>query len=312
MKLADLWMILWIGSAALAFGAARPNVAHAPDRSAPIPGMPIAADSPVAAQGDKPDAKPDSKSEAQAIARKLEETFRKQGIHLDLEKQLCWIPATVDIRDDLLEYLLVNPKGAAHESLFTTNVVPSVLQTALLALGVERGKNAAWKARTPPPTPEEMRAGVSLYTVDPPEGDGFFLYAAWRARGETYFYRMEDLLRDLETGRSMRRHRWVYLGSRWVRMPKTPTQETFVADLDGNLINIALFEQGNTLLTAALPECLKQTVWLTNAWLVPERGAEVAFIFARERLTVPPPQLESLLPEVASEADAKSETKDGR
>jgi hypothetical protein len=253
-----------------------------------------------------------SKTDPQAIARQLVESFEKQNIHLDLERQTCWIPVTIDIRDDYLEYLLVNPKGAAHESVFVTEVVPSALQTALLALGVERGKNAIWKERTPLPTPEEMHAGIAPWTVDPPEGDGLYMYAAWREKGETYFYRVEDLLRDLETGRSMRRHRWVYLGSRWVRTRKESKEESFMADLEGNLVNIALFEQGNTLLTAALPECLKQTIWLTNAWLVPQRGAEVVFIFTRERIHSLPPEIESRLPEVVEPTDPKADPHDGR
>lgn len=267
-------------------------------------------DAPTSASSDAQAPKPDAKGPA-AQAHELEESFAKQGIHLDLERHVCWITATVDIRDDLLEYLLVNPKGAAHESVFVTEVVPSVLQTALLALGVERGKNAIWKARTPPPTAEEMRAGIAPYTVDPPEGDGLYMYAAWREKGETYFYRVEDLVRDLETGRSMRRHRWVYLGSRWVK-PKQSKEEIFVADYDGNLVNIALFEEGNTLLTAALPECLKQTIWLTNAWLVPERGAQVAFLFTRDRWSSLPSEIESALPEVVETAAAKRDANDGR
>jgi hypothetical protein len=137
------------------------------------------------------------------------------------------------------------------------------------------------------------------------------MYAAWREKGETYFYRVEDLVRDLETGRSMRRHRWVYLGSRWVK-PKQSKEEIFVADYDGNLVNIALFEEGNTLLTAALPECLKQTIWLTNAWLVPERGAQVAFLFTRDRWSSLPSEIESALPEVVETAAAKRDANDGR
>jgi hypothetical protein len=321
VKPAELWIVLSIAGATLAGGPSSGSwlsfAARVPEPTANPYANPSASPNakPDANQDAKPvpkqDTKPNAKQDAQAVARKLEESFQKQGIRLDLEHHLCSIPVTVDIRDDLLEYLLVNPKGAAHESMFVTDVVPSVLQTALLALGVEHGKNAAWKARTPPPTVEEMRAGVAAYTVDPPEGDGFFLYAAWREKGETYFYRVEDLLRDLETGRGMRRHRWVYLGSRWITRKDTH-EETFMADLEGNLVNIALFEQGNTLLTAALPECLKQTVWLTNAWLMPPRGAEVVLIFARERLATLPTEIEKRLPEVAEESEAKAEPKDGR
>src|SRR5438552_5110248 len=223
----------------------------------------------VAAQETPTSAKPDERPGAQLV-----DAFAKQGIHLDLERRLVSISAVVDIRGDLLEYLLVNPRGAAHESTFVTNVVPSQLNTALLALGVQPGKNADWVRKDPPPTPDEIKNGVPAYEVKPPEGDGFFLYAAWKSEGETYLYRVEDLLLDLSTGASMRRHRWVYLGSRLVRPREEPgqksAQELFAADVEGNLVNISFFEQGNTLLTGALPQCLSQTIWQTNAWLVPQ------------------------------------------
>ena len=235
--------------------------------------------------------------------RALERAFREQKIRLDVERGLCSIPVTIDVKDDLLEYLLVNPHGAAHESLFVTEVVPSALNAALLALGVRPGKNARWVPKEPTPTAEEMRAGAPPFTVQAPEGDGFYLYAGWKQGGEVYFYRVDDLLRDLETGRGMRRHRWVYLGSRLVHTKKDDPKTSFAADLEGNLVNVALFEQGNTLLTAALPECLKQTIWLPNAWLIPERGAVVELVFSRARLAMPPPALEADLPTVTEDTD---------
>ena len=233
-----------------------------------------------------------------ADAAKLERAFLEHQIHLDLSRGLCWIPAAIDIREDLLEYLLVNPKGAAHESLFTTEVVPSRLNAALLALGATPGVNAKWKPRDPLPTPDQLKEGVAPYVVDAPTGDGFFIYAAWREAGETHFWRVEDVLRNLDSGRSMRRHRWVYLGSRMVRLRGQDAKEAFAADIEGNLVNIALFEEGNTLATAALPECLKQTIWLANGWLLPQRGSSVVVIFSRETLQSLPSGMESSLPEV--------------
>lgn len=255
--------------------------------------------------------------------KEVERAFLAHDVHLDLERGLCWIPVAIDVREDLLEYLLVNPKGAAHESLFTTEVVPSRLNAALLALGVEPGRNAKWKSKEPPPSEAEMQNGALPYVVDPPSGDGFYLYAGWREGTETYFHRVDDLLRDLETGRSMRRHTWVFLGSRVVRMrvrdsaktndrpPNervTPakegaTKEVFAADVEGNLVNIAFFEEGNTLVTAALPECLKQTIWLANGWLLPQRGSPVALLFSRRPLQAPPEGLASGFPEVVPSSD---------
>jgi len=112
------------------------------------------------------------------------------------------------------------------------------------------------------------------------------------------------LLLDRATGQTMRRHKWVYLGSRLVHPRENEAQEAFAADLEGNLVNIAFFEQGNTLLTSALPECLTQTIWMTNFWLVPPRESQVQIVFARERLAALPPDLEKDLPVVAAEPAA--------
>jgi len=220
-------------------------------------------------------------------ARALVEALAAEGIELDLARGLCAVPARVLVRGELLEYVLVGPRGAAHESLLSTDVTPSLVNTALLTLGVERGRNATWTPREPPPTPEERRAGVGAYEVAPPEGDGFYLYVLWKERGEVYFFQVEDLINNLATGRRMERHRWVYLGSRFGR-PEPDADEVFVADEEQNLVNLAFFSEGHTLLTAALPDCLDQTIWVPNAWLLPERDSPVRFVFARERLAAPP------------------------
>lgn len=217
--------------------------------------------------------------------KQLVAALGEHGILLDPARGLCAIDVRVAIRDDLLEYVLVNPRGQSHESLFTSEVPPRALNTALLALGVQPGENVRIQERFPRPTPEELRDGATAYTLEPPKGDGFYLYAGWREGDEVFWYRVEDLVRDLATGRSMQRHRFVYLGSKTAPDRKNPGQELFAAEIEGNLVNLALFEQGFTLVTTALPACIQQANWLPNAWLMPERGSEVQLVFSREKLT---------------------------
>lgn len=225
----------------------------------------------------------------------LQQLFAENGITLDLERKLCSIDASIAVREELLEYLLVASHGAGHESLFVTKANPSVLNTAFLALGVQPGSNAVWASKSPMPSEEELKAGASPYEITPPQGDGFYLYATWREGDETYFYRIEDLIRNLATGRCMERHRWVYLGSRMVEWEKAKDL-AFAAEMIGNLINIAFFEQGDTMLTGSLPACVEQAIWMGNSWLLPDRGREVKLIFARERLSSLP---EGVLEEVS-------------
>lgn len=226
-------------------------------------------------------------------AELLHQVLVGTGIELDLKRGLVSVPAEVLVRNDLLEYLLVGERGAAHESLFLTDVKPSLLNAALIALGVEEGTNAR----------AVENDGASAHIVAPVAGErsGLFLYVAWREAGETYLFRVEDLLTNLDTGRAMRRHAWVFLGSRFAAVNEG-TPRSFVADLEENLVNITFFYQGNTLLTAALEECMNQYIWAANGWLVPPRGQEVRLLFARERVTHLPPDWAEALPLVSTEA----------
>ena len=224
--------------------------------------------------------------------------FRQAGLEFDRDAGLCGVPVTVEVRNELLEYLLVAPHGAAHETLFVAEADAEVINAALLALGVAPGTNARWVERDPLPSEEELRAGASPYEVLEPEGDGFYLYAAWREGDEPYFYRVEDLVRDLDRGRTMRRHRWVYLGSRMIQ--RRSGEESFAASLEGNLVNISFFAAGNTLVTAALEECVKQTVWLPNAWLLPGRGSTMLLLFSKDRLDRLPACMAGAVPTVAA------------
>ncbi|MBL8861341.1 MAG: hypothetical protein JNK02_04940 [Planctomycetes bacterium] len=238
------------------------------------------------------------------VAAKLAEAFAAEGILLDVAAGLAAVPAEVLERGELLEYLIVSPRGAAHESAFLTSISASRIHAALLALGAEPGRNARWSRRDPPPTPEELRDGVPAWDVTPPEGDGFYLYVGWKLDGEVHFHRMEDLILDLRTGATMRRHRWVFLGSRLVKL--RTGEEAFAADLEGNLVSIAFFEAGNTLLTGALLECADQTIWQSNFWLLPERESPVEIVFARERLAACPPGIEARLREAIRVAPRES------
>lgn len=232
--------------------------------------------------------------------KELQARLAEQAIELDLERRYCAFPVEVMVREDLLEYLLVGPAGASHESAFSTPVSPSVLNVALLALGATPGRNATWRAKDPQPSEEELRAGASPYDVELPSGDGFFIYVGWRNGEETFFYRVEDLLRNLASGQAMTRAPWIYLGSQ--QLPRTaksgPDDTVFAAEVYRNIINVAYFREGYTLITGALPECVEQSIWMLNAWLVPERGTRLTMFLARERLSGETEHVRAKLPQV--------------
>lgn len=237
-------------------------------------------------------------TDTRKAAAELEEAFQAQGVALNVAAGRCVIPAEICIREDLLEYVLVAATGAAHESLFATGVSPTVLNAALVTLGAKKGQNVRWIEKDPMPSEEEIRNGAQTYDVLPPTGKGFLIYAAWKEGEETYFFRLEDLITNLARGRSMKRHQWVYLGSRLVQPEPDSEELVLAAELEGNLINLSYFRTGNTIFTAALEDCIHQTIWVPNAPLLPERGAAVSLIFSTDPLASLPEEFAQRLVDI--------------
>jgi len=238
-------------------------------------------------------AEDDTKEKSQAA---LAEVLRQGGVTVDFESDAIAIPTRLIVTHDLLEYVLVGPNGSGHESLLTTEVLGSMMHAGLTAVGVGQGKNAAYVEVDPQPTEEELRAGAKRYSMTYPSGDGIFPYLAWREGEEVYFVRVEDVINNAVSGRTMDRHRWVYIGSRFAKL-REDSPEVFMADAEQNLINLAFFTEGNTLCTASLPECEIQTIWSANPWVLPPPGEPVRLILSHERLSSLPPGLATDLPE---------------
>jgi hypothetical protein len=235
--------------------------------------------------------------QATTAEQALMQALEAGGIRFEPHLGRCSVEATVATRDDLIEFLLVGQAGAAYESLLQTAVDPALLNAALLSLGLEPGANARWELvdvegggdSTAPELAPGQRAdaagewlGGREYRVVAPTGDGLLLYVGWREGEEAYLFRIEDLVGNVEATRPLPRQRFVYLGSRFLRDRRG--EEFFVAGLEQNLVNVAFFPEGNTLLTSSAPICERQDLWAANALLVPPPGSPVRVYFCREPL----------------------------
>ncbi len=231
---------------------------------------------------------------AQEPANPLLSELAQNGVTLDLERKLIELDAEICQDREPLEYLLIAENGKHHESLIVSNSVSAQhLNTAMILLGVQAGSNVVYKEVDPPPTQEEFEAGAPLYEIEPPRGDGFYLYVTWEGvntegEPETYFYRAEDLVVNVAGDRTYQRGKWVYLGSRFIR-PHKDAEEFFAAEGEGNLISICYFSPANQLLTGADIEADNQYIWYPNMFLLPEIGHKVKFLISLDKLESAPP-----------------------
>jgi len=219
----------------------------------------------------------------EATLREFTEELGRQGIRLDLERKTVAVEAAVQEPQMPVEYLLVGPRGAVHETVFTSEARPSLLSTALYLFGLEPGRNVQYRDKNPLPSEAEMAEGALPYEVIPPSGPGVFLYVEWKEGEERRRYRAEDLILNQKTGRTAARVRWVFLGSRWLRpAPKDP--QVFAADLEENIVSVCFFASGNQLLTNPDLEGQEQHLFFSNHWLLPPKGTKVSLVFSAARL----------------------------
>jgi len=232
---------------------------------------------------------PPPAADGEALLKAMLAQFKEQGITYDKATGTVSIKAVVNAPPDPIEYLLIHRRGKRHEAVFVTEAKPSVLNAALLLLGLEPGKNATYVEKDPPPTLEEIEKGADPIVVTPPSGQQFWMTVRWQVPGagvteqgeppppKEVEYCVEDLLLDLTTQEPIEDCCWIYLGGRMAQLYKGEP-EIYMADAEGNLVSVCYMSPDNHLGTIVHERARDdQNWWMTNK--VPEPGTEVQFVF---------------------------------
>ncbi len=216
------------------------------------------------------------------LAQELKALFAKEKIEIDLQKGTVTVPAVVNAPPDPIEYLLIHRKGKKHEAMFFTESKPSVLNSALLLVGLVPGKNASYREKDPPPTLEEIEKGADPIVITPPQGQPFWMTVAWNDdQGNPVARCVEDLIGDLLTRAPVRDASFIYIGGRMASIYKGEP-EVYVADFEGNLVSLCYLTPDNHLGTMHHERSRNdENWWLTD--MVPAAGTNVRFSFHREK-----------------------------
>jgi len=198
------------------------------------------------------------------------EIFTVGKITVDKRARTVRFPATVNMAEGVLEYLLVTDKGKTHESLLATAVSPYQLNIAMLLLGARP---------TPEITdlpPEQLTAGT-LKSAPELAGDNADIFISWKHGGEQRKVRAEEWIDSLAAKAPMTVGPWIYTGS-------AIYQKRFLAQEEGSIV--ALVTDPAALINNPRPSNRDDTNWSARKDKIPATGTPVEIIF--QLLSNPP------------------------
>lgn len=221
---------------------------------------------------------------------KLQDRFNREGIHVDLKHKRVEVKGAI-IRDKEspqypLEYVVVSTGGYTHEALVLVKATPSILNAALVSIGLKPGKTITFKRKDPPPPKEDIESGrVKPYDVIPPQGQRVYIYVKYDGWKERPIRFLEDMMVNLRTGRPLERIGWIYIGSRFAKVIQgTKKVYRYMADMERNIVACYLTGYGNALFDINSTEAINDELFDVNPFDAPPMGAPITLIISLDPL----------------------------
>lgn len=205
--------------------------------------------------------------------QKLEQTgtntFRIGLVEFDKQRRTIALPATVCLRDQVVEYALVTTKGKAYESILSTEASPVDVHLAMLLLGGS-SVPVLGEFKQPAPVPETNALRVEL---------------SWRTNDVTVTFPLAQMVSvangsPKDPGQPMSLDRWLYNGSEFDRWG-------FAAQREGSLV--ALIRDPAALVNNPGPDRDNDQIHFPNAAVLPAKGTLVRVILRLPEPAAPPP-----------------------
>lgn len=176
--------------------------------------------------------------------------FQIGGVHLHQPSATLTLPATVNLREGNLEYILVTTAGKTHESLLRTTVEPLHVQLAFLLLGA-KGSGTSTLPESPATSLPGQRVNVRVQ---------------WMQGTRTNSRPAEDFILDRKTDAPAKPGPWIYTGSRL-------REDGFAAQLDGSIVS--LITDADALVNNPRPGREDDDNWLVRTNGLPPVGSPV-------------------------------------
>jgi len=178
------------------------------------------------------------------------DVLASHGILLDLESPLLALRGAA-LHDGAsigypVEYLVVNSRGRTYEAAVIVRAMPSVVDACLSAMGLVAGSPTTFSERDPPPSEEQLEAGVSAWSMTSVSGPLLSIDVQWTdADGKPQTSSLESMLLQLPADggapQPLDELGWVYCGSGFGRYRQGRDMVRWHrGDVEGDLVAIYL------------------------------------------------------------------------
>jgi len=207
------------------------------------------------------------KVEAPKVEKLDEDHYRIGDVTIQKSTREIRFPAAVNLREGLLEYLIVHQNGKIHESLFRTDTSPTNINVALALLHYKPSKELyrIWKepgviSGEFHKVPEETRL-ASRIAIDVEVEKG----------GEIKRYPVSDWIRHETTAKAMPPTFWVYGGSEFY-------DGKFVPETTGDIS--AIYVTNSSLINYPGEDNFNDEVWSSFTDRIPDLDTKVTLVIA--------------------------------
>lgn len=197
-------------------------------------------------------------------------------VEINAKTREITFPATVNMREGLIEFPVTHINGRVHEAIFTTEVLPIQLQTALLLTNYQPSREAF-----PLPPEKEVPLGEPMPPPKfPPVNPASHVRVSFSwtdGTGKRTTTRLESVLAFAEMDESKPLVEYADQSTHWIFTGSTEEMGAEVFDMGGAMVGTRL-EKECILNPEPHPKIL-ESVWFVKAETIPELGTPVKIHF---------------------------------
>lgn len=176
---------------------------------------------------------------------------------LDRKARSIRFPGEVNMKEGIIEYLLVTDRGSTHESLLVSYIQPKDLHFAMLLLGA---KGSGEEKAAPGEVPSGPIDAKYLKTAPKLKGEAVAITVQWKENDETKSLPVEDWIFNTETKKPMERGSWTYNGSLF-------NDGHFLAQVEGAFASLVTYP--SALINNPRQGNNNDAIWTVNEKAVP-------------------------------------------